>query len=141
MTATSIDATTVEQLLETYAQAWADHDPKAIARLHTQDSVFHTHIGMPPVTGRAAIEASCAETFATYRDFSSTPGRLHLGVSHWVLEWTMTALMVDANDPTTPARPIRVDCVDIVSLSPEGLVARKDVYMDVEHVTAVLSGG
>lgn len=140
MSAAPLDVGTVELVHATYAKAWADHDPKAIAALHTPDSVFHTHVGLPPVIGRAAIEASCAETFSTYRDFSATHGQMHVGEGHWVLQWTMTANMVDPADSAAPARPISVDCVDIVSLSHDGLVARKDVFMDFEHVSVALSG-
>lgn len=126
-----------QALQETYALAWARHDPAAIAALHTQDSVFHTHIGMPPAVGRAAVLAACEEIFGTYHDFQAVPTRLHVGADHWVLEWQMTAQMQSPGGP----QPISIDCVDVVSLSPEGLVDRKDVYMDVEHVTAALSAG
>ena len=134
---TNSDRLTVQARQENYSRAWAAHDPAAIAALHTEDSVFHTHIGMPPVVGRAAVQASCEETFSTYHDFQATPTRLHLGADHWVLEWQLTAQLQTPGGP----HPIRVDCVDVISLSPEGLVARKDVYMDVEHVTAALSAG
>lgn len=131
------DRLAVRALQESYARAWESHDPAAIASLHTEDSVFHTHIGMPPVVGRAAVRAACEDTFSTYHDFQATPTRLHLGEDHWVLEWQLTAQMQTQGGQ----HPISVDCVDVVSLSPEGLVARKDVYMDVEHVTAALSAG
>jgi hypothetical protein len=35
--------------------------------------------------------------------------------------------------------PVIVDCVDVVVLSDEGLVASKDTYMDVAQVNAVMS--
>ena len=35
--------------------------------------------------------------------------------------------------------PVIVDCVDVVVISPEGLVASKDTYLDVAHVNAVMS--
>lgn len=126
---------TVQALQERYAQAWEARDPAAIAALHTEDSVFHTHIGMPPAVGRAAVLATCKDTFHTYHDFHAIPTRLHVGTDHWALEWQMTAQM---QTPAGP-QPISVDCVDVVHLSPEGLVARKDVYMDVEHVTSALA--
>ncbi|GAC1611219.1 MAG: hypothetical protein NVS3B26_22640 [Mycobacteriales bacterium] len=134
---TTTDRPTVQQLQETYARAWEAHDSAAIAALHTEDSVFHTHIGMPPAVGRDAVLSACEDVFSTYHDFHANPTRLHVGTDHWALEWQMTAQM---QTPAGP-RPIRVDCVDLVHVSPEGLVARKDVYMDFEHVTAALSAG
>lgn len=126
-----------QAMQETYARAWASHGPAAIAALHTEDSVFHAHIGMPPVVGRAAVQAACEEIFSTYHDFHATQTRLHLGADHWVLEWKMAAQMQTPGGP----QPISVDCVDVVSLSGDGLVDRKDVYMDVQHVTPALSAG
>jgi uncharacterized protein (TIGR02246 family) len=124
-----------QTLLDRYRQAWAEHDAPAIAALHTEDSVFHTHIGMAPAVGRAAIQAACEDIFATYQDFKATSTRVHVGEDNWVNEWCMTAQVQSGAAPVA----ISIDCVDVIALSPEGLVARKDVYMDFEHVTAALA--
>ena len=124
-----------QTLLDRYREAWADHDAPAIAALHTEDSVFHTHIGMPPAIGRAAIQAACEDIFATYHDFRSTTTRLHLGEDNWVNDWCMTAQMQTGGAPVD----VSIDCVDVIALSPDGLIARKYVYMDFEHVTAALT--
>ncbi len=129
------DKPSTQVLLDRYLRAWEDHDAKAIAALHTEDSVFHTHIGMPPAVGRPAVLATCEDIFAVYREFRAETTRVHLGDDHWVVEWRMTAQMQTGAAPVA----ISVDCVDVIALSPEGLVSRKDVYMDVEHVNASLA--
>jgi uncharacterized protein (TIGR02246 family) len=125
------ERTNTQALLQAYSAAWMAHDPDAIANLHTEDTYFHTHIGTPPVEGREAVRASCKEIFELYTDFRSVHRRSLLGDDHWVLEWTLHA--------TVGGKDIVVDCVDIVTLSDEGLVATKDVYMDAAQLQAALA--
>ena len=124
---------------DAYSRAWADRDPVRIASLHTQDTIFHMHMGTPPVTGRVAMQDACAEIFGTYKNFTVVVRRVICGDSHWLLEWTMSATVSVQRDGEEVDIPVAVDCVDVVVLSDEGLVASKDTYMDVAHVNAVMS--
>ena len=123
-----------QALLDRYVGAWEGRDPEAIAALHTEDSVFHTHIGTPPAVGRPAVQTACHDVFAFYHDFRLTTTRAHVGDDHWVLEWRLTAQMQTGAEPV----PISIDCIDVIKLSSDGLVARKDVYMDVEQVSTAM---
>ncbi len=40
----------VMEIAKEYSRAWAEHDPDAIAAMHTGDSVFHLHDTAVPVT-------------------------------------------------------------------------------------------
>jgi hypothetical protein len=53
------------------------------------------------------------------------------GPDHWVLDWALTAELT-RGDGT--AIPIRFDCIDVVTVNADGLVARKDTFVD--HVQA-----
>lgn len=110
-----------------YGKAWNDHDPDAIAALHTDDTRFCTHGFGEIAEGRAAMRAAAAETFERFPEFASEPRKVLLGDDHWVLEWTV----VNGD--------VRVDCVDIITIE-DGLVKTKDTYFDVEQLRIGLAG-
>lgn len=124
----NVDATTRMDLGEFvlgYGKAWNDHDPEAIAALHTEDTRFVTHGFGEPAEGRAAMREAAAATFEQFPEFASQPRKLLLGVDHWVLEWTV----VNGD--------IHVDSVDIVTIE-GGLVKTKDTYFDVAQLALAL---
>ena len=128
----------VQALREVYSAAWAARDPDSIARLHTEDTHFQTHIGTPPVIGRESLRAACAEIFHLYPNFLNEARRVLYGDRHWVLEWTMHATIKRELDGKPTDKDISVDCVDVVVLSEDGLVARKDAYMDAAQLQSAL---
>jgi uncharacterized protein (TIGR02246 family) len=120
------DAMTEEALgafLLGYGKAWNDHDPDAIAALHTEDTRFCTHGAFETAEGRDAMRKAAAETFEQFPQFATEPKAVHFGPNHWVLEWTV----VNGD--------VRVDCVDVVVLE-GGLVKSKDTYFDVAQFEA-----
>lgn len=134
MTTAIAEHQSVQAIFDAYMSAWRLRDPEAIAAMHAVDGVFHAHVGTPPAVGRAAVRQACIELFAEYEDFQGAPVRLHVGSDHWVLEWTMRV-----KQRGTDQESISVDCVDVVQLSDEGLVLRKDAYLDVAQASAALS--
>jgi hypothetical protein len=52
------------------------------------------------------------------------------GDKHWTADWTLHA--------TLAGKDIGVDCVDIIVLSDDGLIARKDTYADAAQLQAAL---
>ena len=84
----------------------------------TDDTQFWTHLGGDPVCGRDAVRATFAELFNGLPDFSFETYRVLYGEDHWVLDWALIS------------GDIRFDCLDVVMVSPEGLVARKDTFVD-----------
>ncbi|MEO3760402.1 nuclear transport factor 2 family protein [Mycobacterium sp. B14F4] len=110
-----------------YFAAWADRDPDAIVALHTEDTRFWTHTGAAPVVGRDAVRGTFAGIFAQFPDFSFETYRVLYGDDHWVLDWALIS------------GGIRFDCLDVVTVSADGLVARKDTFIDSIQLQAALS--
>ncbi|MGV0852492.1 nuclear transport factor 2 family protein [Mycolicibacterium phlei] len=119
---------TLAALSERYFAAWAARDPDAIANLHTEDTQFWTHTGTGPVVGRAAARDAFAALFEQFPDFSFEVYRVLYGEDHWVLDWALIC------------GDIRFDCLDLVTVSPDGLVARKDSFIDAAQLAAALHG-
>ncbi len=85
------------------------------------------------------MQDACTDIFAMYKNFTVIVRRVISGDSHWLLEWTMSAAVSVQRGGQDVEVPVVVDCVDVVVLSDEGLVASKDTYMDVAQVNAVMS--
>ena len=118
----------LKTLSERYFAAWAKRDPDAIARLHTEDTRFWTHLGAESVVGREAARDAFADIFEQFPDFTFEIYRVLYGDAHWVLDWALIS------------GGVRFDCLDVVVVSPEGLVARKDSFIDSAQMMASLSG-
>ena len=114
-------STNPQELALRYGQAWANHDPDAIAALHTEDSVFHMHDVAEPACGRAAVRDAFAGVLEQSPDLSFEPIRVMFGADHFVSEYQMSG--------TAHGKPFACDGVDVFTLR-DGLIARKDSYVD-----------
>src|ERR1700710_1513744 len=126
MSPTTTTAVDLKAISERYFAAWADRDPDAIVALHTDDSRFWTHLGNEAVVGRDAVRATFAWLVGAFPDFSFETYRVLYGEDHWVLDWALIS------------GDIRFDCLDVVNVSPDGLVARKDTFVDAAQLQAAL---
>ncbi len=120
------EALDLKAISERYFSAWADRDPDAIVALHTEDTQFWTHLGTEPVKGRDAVRAAFAEIFERFPEFSFETYRVLYGEGFWILDWALI------NGET------RFDCLDVVNVSPDGLVSRKDTFIDTVQMQAAL---
>ena len=111
---------------ERYFAAWADRDPDAIVALHTADTRFWTHLGGEAVVGRDAVRATFAELFKQFPEFSFETYRVIYGDGHWVLDWALIS------------GDVRFDCLDVVEVSADGLVTRKDTFVDAVQLNTAL---
>jgi ketosteroid isomerase-like protein len=125
----TIHGVDLKELSERYFTAWAHRDPDAIVALHTDDTRFWTHLGAEPVVGREAVRATFAELFDQFEEFSFETYRVLYGEDHWVLDWALIS------------GDIRFDCLDVVLVSPDGLIARKDTFVDAVQLQAALGAG
>src|SRR5205807_8810136 len=75
-----------------YSRAWAEHDPDAIAALHTDDSVFHLHDICTAATGRPAVRALIVVLLAATPDLRFELKRTNFGREHSVSEYVMSGL-------------------------------------------------
>jgi hypothetical protein len=116
----------LEAISERYFAAWAARDPDAIVALHADDTQFWTHLGAGPVQGRDAVRAAFAEIFEQFPNLTWETYRVLYGEDHWILDWALIS------------GGIRFDCLDVVIVSPDGLVARKDTFVDAMQLQAAL---
>ncbi len=119
----------IQKLAERYFAAWAAHDPDAIAAMHTPDTRFWMHMGAEPVVGRDAVRTAFAEIFDQFPDFTWETYRVLYGEDHWILDWALIS------------GKIRFDCLDLVRVTPDGLIARKDTFVDAAQLQAALGVG
>ncbi len=126
MTPTTTAAVDLRAISERYFAAWAKRDPDAIVALHTEDTRFWTHTGAEPVDGPEAVRAAFSALFEVFPDFAFETYRVLYGQDHWVLDWALIS------------GDIRFDCLDVVAVSPDGLVARKDTFVDTAGLQAAM---
>jgi ketosteroid isomerase-like protein len=111
----------VQDLAVRYGAAWAARDLDAIMALHTEDTVFHLHGGSEPAVGSSATREAFAKSIAEWGDIRFDRKRVYIGSEHFVSEYEMTA--------SKDGHRIVCDGVDVFSVL-DGLVARKDTYLD-----------
>jgi len=124
---TTVAPQDMQTIFDRYAAAWTARDPDQIVALHTPDTMFWLRLDQPPVTGRDQVRAAFAELFEQWPEFGFATHRLHLGPGHWVLDWALTSVLTE---PDGTRRPVSFDCVDLVVVDPNGLVQRKDTFVD-----------
>jgi uncharacterized protein (TIGR02246 family) len=129
----------LEEITREYFAAWEARDPDRIAALHTPDTRFQLHAGGEPAVGRDGVRQAFADIFEQWPGFSFETHRVLMGPDHWVLDWTMVATLKREQDGKEVDRPVRLHCLDVVTVSPEGLVDRKDTFVDVAQVNALLA--
>jgi uncharacterized protein (TIGR02246 family) len=122
----------LKEISERYFAAWEARDPEAIVALHTEDTRFTSRLGMEPVRGREAVRDHFAELFERFPEFGFETYRVLYGPDFWVLDWALTF------KPEGAEKTARFDCLDVVTVSPEGLVARKDTFVDMVQLKAAL---
>jgi uncharacterized protein (TIGR02246 family) len=134
--ATSLD---LEQITQKYFAAWEACDPDRIVALHTPETRFQLHVGAEPAVGRDAVRQAFADIFEQWPGFSFETHRVLLGADHWVLDWTLLATLRRERDGNEAEQPVRLHCLDVVTVSAAGLVDRKDTFVDVGQVNALLA--
>jgi uncharacterized protein (TIGR02246 family) len=122
----------LKAISERYFAAWEARDPDAIVALHTEDTQFWTHAGGEPVKGREAVRDEFAEVFERFPEYSFETYRVLYGPDFWVLDWALIFRPQGAGETK------RFDCLDVVNVSPDGLVARKDTFIDFIQLQAAM---
>jgi uncharacterized protein (TIGR02246 family) len=129
----------LQRVFDRYHAAWEAKDPDAIAALHTEDSTFALRSGGTRVRGRDVLRGHFAQIFRDFPGYRAEVHRLLLGDGHWVLEWTMA---VDLPAVEGGSFTARIDLVDVVDVDADGLVTRKDVWVDgVQQAAAYRRAG
>lgn len=123
----------VAAIARKYFAAWEANDPDAIIEMHAPDTEFWLHMGSEPVRGRSEVRDNFAAMFVQFPDFRFETYRTFYGERHWVLDWALLSTL-----PGDSPKPVRFDCLDIVTLHPSGLIHRKDTFVDMMQFNAAL---
>ena len=132
MAESTAGALDVKEISERYFEAWEARDPDAIVALHTDDTQFWSHLGIEPSRGREAVREAFADIFERFPEFGFEAYRVLYGADFWILDWALTFR------PEGGEERKRFDCLDVVNLSPSGLVARKDTFIDMVQLQDAL---
>jgi len=132
----TIAASELQAMFDRYAAAWTTRDPDRIAALHTEDSMFWLRLDQSPVRGRPQVREAFAALFEQWPELGFDVHHVRLGSDHWVLDWELRAVLTS---PDGIRRPVRFDCVDIVVVAPDGLVERKDTFVDYLQLQKALA--
>jgi ketosteroid isomerase-like protein len=130
----------IRSISEEYFAAWEACDPDRIAAMHSPDSLFQLHAGGEPAEGRGAVRQAFADIFVQWPGFSFETHRVLYGDDHWVLDWDLLATLKVEQDGSQMDKPVRLHCLDVVTIDEEGLVSRKDTFVDVAQVNSLLAG-
>jgi steroid delta-isomerase-like uncharacterized protein len=124
----------VQAMMDRYNDAWNRHDVDAILALHTEDSVFENHTSGGRAVGKVEIRSLIQGVFATFPDLRFEARRAYFREGVAVVEWTATAThtkpITRAGRTIAPTgKRLSWNGVDVLPIR-DGLVARKDVYVD-----------
>lgn len=125
----------VREIYEAYVETFVTQDPARIVERHAPDGSFWLHAGGAPAVGREAIAQTFAGFFAQWPQFGFEIRRVIFAERHWILDWVVTAVLPTADG----VRPIRFDALDVIDLDHQGLVARKDTWVDAAQLRAQLA--
>jgi ketosteroid isomerase-like protein len=130
----------IERISQRYFAAWEACDPDRIAELHTRASRFELHAGGEVAKGRAGVRQAFADIFAQWPGFDFETHRVLYGERHWVLDWDLLTTLNVHHDGKQGDKRVRLHCLDVVTIDEDGLVSRKDTFVDVAQANALLAG-
>jgi uncharacterized protein (TIGR02246 family) len=134
-TAAAKTATGIEAIYDNYVETFGTKQPDAIIKNHAENGTFWLHTGGAPVQGREAIARTFAGFFANWPEFGFKVARVIFAQDHWVLDWAITAVLT-GKDGTR--HPVSIDALDIIDVDADGLVSRKDTWIDGGQLKAAL---
>lgn len=124
----------LEQISERYFAQWEARDPDGIVALHTEDTTFQSHLGADPVRGRDAVRETFAGFFEQFPEFGFETHRVLFGEGFWILDWDLTFV------PEGETERRGFHCLDVVNVDADGLVSRKETFIDMVQLQAALPG-
>ena len=129
----SDSASSLEEAIARYNQAWNDHDLDAIMAMHAEDMIFANHTAGESAQG-PEVREHIGSIFQTWPDIHFETRRLYARDGVVTQEWTATATHKNkmrrgdlVAEPT--GKQVKWDGVDVIPFE-DGKVKRKDVYSD-----------
>lgn len=134
---------TMQELFDAYGEAWASHEPDAIAAFHAEDGIFHLHADGEPVVGREAIRETFAGFLSQWPDLSFAQQDSHVAEWGWVVRWKMAGTLaasgeIVAGEPAEAGARFEVDAVDVIEVE-DGLLTAKHTYLDSQALLRQLA--
>lgn len=130
--------------LNEYLHAWNDHDLDRVMSRHSPDTVFSLRTGDLRHEGTAAVRARFEHDLAAWPDVHWTPLRRTIAGNVCIVESTMTAtagVPIEALGFRMQAgTPVHGTCVDILTVTDDGMITRKDTYLDVTELLGSRAG-
>jgi steroid delta-isomerase-like uncharacterized protein len=129
-----MDGQELQQVIDSYNDAWNHHDVEAIVAMHTDDSVFENHTTGDVNQGRDEIARAITGIFTVFPDLSFETRRKYLRADLVVQEWTargthLGTMSRSGLEVAPTGRTVEYRGMDVIPIR-DGLVARKDVYSD-----------
>jgi steroid delta-isomerase-like uncharacterized protein len=129
-----MDGPELQEFIDRYNQAWADHDVDAIVEMHTPESVFENHTTGDVNVGREEIRQAIRGIFTVFPDLQFETRRAYirdnLVVQEWTARGTHLGMMSRSDLEVEPTgKSVEYRGMDVIPIE-DGLVARKDVYSD-----------
>lgn len=122
-------AVSTAEAMQRYAAAWADRDVDRIIALHAEDCAFQLHDGSPRAKGLEAVRAAFEAVFHEFPDLRAE--ELRTVVSGDLVAYEYLAVATPRGTTVT----VTIEVVDVLELR-DGLVARKDTYLDTATLAA-----
>ena len=120
-------------LARRYSEAWNAHDLDAVMALHTDDVRFRAHSeGQVEACGQDEVRAAFALALEHMHELRWELHRFLSTAEGFVQESRMSGC-------TTSGSPFSCDCLDLMAVR-DGLIARKDSYVDPLPLLAALGG-
>jgi steroid delta-isomerase-like uncharacterized protein len=129
-----MDGPQLQEFIDRYNQAWADHDVDAIVEMHTPGSVFENHTTGDVNVGKEEIRRAISGIFTVFPDLQFETRRSYirdnLVVQEWTARGTHLGMMSRSGLEVEPTgKSVEYRGMDVIPIA-DGLVARKDVYSD-----------
>ena len=129
-----MDGPQLQEFIDRYNQAWADHDVDAIVEMHTPGSVFENHTTGDVNVGKEEIRRAISGIFTVFPDLQFETRRAYvrdnLVVQEWTARGTHLGMMSRSGLEVEPTgKSVEYRGMDVIPIE-DGLVARKDVYSD-----------
>jgi steroid delta-isomerase-like uncharacterized protein len=129
-----MDGPQLQEFIDRYNQAWADHDVDAIVEMHTPGSVFENHTTGDVNVGKEEIRRAISGIFTVFPDLQFETRRSYirdnLVVQEWTARGTHLGMMSRSGLEVEPTgKSVEYRGMDVIPIE-DGLVARKDVYSD-----------
>ena len=125
----------IRTLYDRYVAAFGSRNLEAILPLHAEDTQFWLHTGQGPAKGRDGVRSAFEGFFKRWPNLGFEVYRVITGPQHWVLDWAATA---EPKSKSGSLKAVRFDCLDVVIVDADGLVTRKDTFVDMVQVQQAL---